>query len=117
MTNLRPRAAIMTASSSLSNQTLAVVLAAGLIVAALVVVSLGAPLWAVLPVLGAALAASACALLASVRLQRRLTQALDVMTALQKGNFERRLNDVEEKGLLGEVLWAVNDLADRTDSF
>jgi methyl-accepting chemotaxis protein len=73
--------------------------------------------WAVLAVLGLALAASGLALLANLRLKRRLAQALAVMTDLQQGNFDRRLNDVEEKGLLGEVLWAINDLADHTDSF
>src|SRR5689334_1837113 len=111
----------MTASSSLSNQTLGLGLAAGLIVVALVLAAMAVPLdgalpWAVLAVLGLALAASGLALLANLRLKRRLAQALAVMTDLQQGNFDRRLNDVEEKGLLGEVLWAINDLADHTDS-
>jgi methyl-accepting chemotaxis protein len=107
----------MTASSSLSNQTLGLAVAAGLIVLALALVPTTLPVWAVLALLGAALAAIGFTLYTSFRLQRRLKQALVVMIDLQKGNFERRLNDVEEKGLLGALLWSVNDLADRTDAF
>ncbi|GAB2178273.1 methyl-accepting chemotaxis protein [Dongia sp. agr-C8] len=107
----------MTASSSLSSLTLGLGLAAGLIVVALALVAGGLPAWAVLAVLVAALLAAGFALLANLRMRRRLQQALAVMVDLQKGDFERRLNDVEEKDLLGEVLWAVNDLADRADAF
>jgi methyl-accepting chemotaxis protein len=107
----------MTASSSLSSQTISLGSAAALVVVSVVLIAAGAPVWVVVALLGAALVSLSLTLLANFRLRHRLTQALDVMVALQKGDFERRLNDVEEKGLLGEVLWAVNDLADRTDSF
>ena len=96
----------MTASSSLSSQTIFLGSAAALVVVSIILIAAAAPVWLVVALLGAALVSIGLTVIANFRLQRRLTQALDVMVALQKGDFERRLNDVEEKGLLGEVLWA-----------
>ncbi len=107
----------MTALSSLSNLTIGLALSAGLLAGGLALMPFGVPAWSMAAVFGAALLAAGWALLANFRLRARLRRARDTMVALQKGDFERRMNDVEEKDLLGEVLWAVNDLADRADSF
>jgi methyl-accepting chemotaxis protein len=77
---------------------------------------LGAPIAAGL-CLAAAAAAVAAALFGSRRLAIKLGTALDALRDLQRGDFERRLPDVTEQGLVGELLWAVNDFADRADSF
>ena len=79
-------------------------------------VALGMPVAA-----GALLAASALPIAAATigarRLTSRLRTAQDALEDLQRGNFERRLNDVTETGLVGELLWGINDFADRADSF
>ncbi len=107
----------MTALSSPSSQ-IAILL--GTVAAVLLGVALtvtGAPLWTACAPIALALVLAGLGVIGNLRMQRRLRQAVVTMQDLQKGNFESRLNDVEERGLLGDVLWAVNDLADRTDSF
>ncbi|TXH38576.1 MAG: methyl-accepting chemotaxis protein [Rhodospirillaceae bacterium] len=46
-----------------------------------------------------------------------LRRVVDVLKRLQQGDFEARLVPMKSRGVLGEVLWAVNDFADRADAF
>ncbi|MDO8838572.1 MAG: methyl-accepting chemotaxis protein [Parvibaculum sp.] len=46
-----------------------------------------------------------------------ITRALDVCKQIQSGNFEARITDISETGEMGELLWAINDVIDRSDAF
>ncbi len=107
----------MTALSSPSSQRLALAVAAAMLVAAIALLALQAPPLAVAAILAAALLPVGAALVGTGRLADRLRTALGTLQALTKGDFERRICDVTETGLLGEMLWSVNDFADQADSF
>jgi methyl-accepting chemotaxis protein len=107
----------MTALSSPSSQRLALLLAAGLLAAAVLLLLFGAPTYGAAGLVAAALLPIAVVLLGIGRLMKRLATARDTLVALQKGNFERRICDVTETGLLGDLLWAVDDFADQSDAF
>ncbi|CAM5315882.1 Methyl-accepting chemotaxis protein [Afipia felis] len=44
-------------------------------------------------------------------------RALVVCRQIQGGNFEARITDIRETGEVGELLWAINDVIDRSDAF
>lgn len=44
-------------------------------------------------------------------------RALAVCKEVQSGNFEARITGIRETGELGELLWAINDIVDRSDAF
>ena len=106
----------MIALSSPSSQIACQAVALGALAGAAAALALGAPILA-----ASGLTAAAIPLLGSILGARRLTARLRVaheaLQDLQRGNFERRLCDVTERGLLGELLWSINDFADRADSF
>ncbi len=106
----------MIALSSPSRQFACQAFALGALGAAALALILEAPVLA-----GTLLAAAALpiggAMLGIRHLSRRLQAAQQTLVELQRGNFECRLNDVTERGPVGELLWAVNDFADRADAF
>jgi len=51
------------------------------------------------------------------KIMRELQRGRDICQTAAKGDFEARVTDIRETGSLGEMLWAINDLIDRTDSF
>jgi methyl-accepting chemotaxis protein len=106
----------MIALSSPSRQLLCQAAALLAVAASGLALVLGAPI-AGLACLALAALAIAAAMAGARRLTRRLGAAQAAMVQLQRGNFECRLNDVTETGLVGELLWSVNDFADRADSF
>ncbi|HWA49577.1 MAG TPA: methyl-accepting chemotaxis protein [Dongiaceae bacterium] len=107
----------MTALSSPSSQITAQGAAIGAIAAATIALALGASPFVTGVLLLGAVALLAAAMWGTRCLSARLRAAYDTLLQLQRGNFESRLNDVTERGLLGELLWSVNDFADRSDSF
>ncbi len=106
----------MIALSSPSRQVACQFAALGCLALSAGALLLGAPAVAGLCLVATALPIAA-ALIGARRLVFRLSQAQETLEALQRGNFERRLNDVTETGLVGELLWGINDFADRADSF
>lgn len=46
-----------------------------------------------------------------------ISRALVACRQVQAGNFEARITDIQETGELGELLWAINDVIDRSDAF
>jgi methyl-accepting chemotaxis protein len=50
-------------------------------------------------------------------LNRRLAEAAAIMTEMRRGQLERRIMPITERGALGELLWAVNEFADNADAF
>jgi methyl-accepting chemotaxis protein len=107
----------MIALSSPSNQVIGLALSIGTILLSLILIATGAPRWITGVTISTALISLGLTIIGNLFLLRRLKEAVDAMKALQQGDFERRLGNVEEKGLLGDVLWGINDLADRTDAF
>jgi len=51
------------------------------------------------------------------KIMHELKRSRDICQKAAGGDFEARITDIREAGSLGELLWAVNDLIDRTDSF
>ncbi|WP_343561969.1 methyl-accepting chemotaxis protein [Kiloniella sp. b19] len=51
------------------------------------------------------------------RVARVVTRISDICDALSEGDYERRLTNIDEKGRIGQVMWAVNRLADQVDAF
>lgn len=51
------------------------------------------------------------------KVMHELRRGRDICTHAAKGDFEVRVTDIREAGSLGDLLWAVNELIDRTDSF
>ena len=51
----------------------------------------------------------------------RMEQVVSVTSAtcklLQQGKFETRLQNIQEVGALGEMMWSINDMVDRVDAF
>ena len=107
----------MTGLSSPSSQRLALAVAVGLVLTAITLLALQAPPWVIAATLAAALLPLGAAVIGVGRLAGRMRTALATMKGLAKGDFERRICDVTETGLVGETLWAVNDFADQADSF
>jgi len=107
----------MIASSSPSKQVGSLALAAAAIVVGMIARSTGTPPIVAAMIDGLAVLAIGMAFFGMMRLQKRLRHAVVAMQALQKGNFQSRLADIEETGLLGDLLWAVNDFADHADAF
>lgn len=107
----------MTNSSFRSNPTAAIVLAAICAIAAVIVALLDVPVW--LRVLPAALAvvAALAALAACASQKQQIGETIAVLKRLQAGDFEARLVRVTTGGQLGELMWGVNDFADRTDAY
>ena len=48
---------------------------------------------------------------------RALTRAMEVCAAVARGDFEARIVGIRDRGELGELLWLINDLIDRTDAY
>lgn len=48
---------------------------------------------------------------------RELQRMKEACRSLAKGDFEARLKNITEKGSLGELQWAINELADSMDAF
>jgi methyl-accepting chemotaxis protein len=46
-----------------------------------------------------------------------ISGALEVCKQIQSGHFEARIVGIREQGPLGELLWAINDIIDRSDAF
>lgn len=46
-----------------------------------------------------------------------ISSALGVCRQIQAGNFEARIINIRATGELGELLWAINDVIDRSDAF
>ena len=48
---------------------------------------------------------------------RSLSKAMAVCTAVARGDFEARIVGIRDGGEMGETLWLINDLIDRTDAY
>ncbi|MDP6706555.1 MAG: hypothetical protein QF893_09455 [Alphaproteobacteria bacterium] len=108
----------MTNWSSLSKAQLA---SAGSALAALGLVAIAVTgaggIYASLALGGVAVASALLAIRFQRRAARAAAQALGVCRAVAGGDFEARIIDIREGGELGETLWAINELIDRTDAF
>ncbi|MBL8709603.1 MAG: chemotaxis protein, partial [Rhodospirillaceae bacterium] len=49
--------------------------------------------------------------------KRHIAEATVVLEKPQAGDFEARLTHIRATGQLGEMMWAVNDFADRADAY
>lgn len=47
----------------------------------------------------------------------RLAKTLGVCKELAKGDFEARITGIDESDQIGELMWAINEMADHVDSF
>ena len=105
-------------SSSLSKAGLACI-AAGLCQAALLLLLLAglADTATLLVLVGATLSFGLGAWFFLSRSQRSLRQVFEVSKAVAAGDFETRITGIREGGSLGETMWAINDLIDRSDAF
>lgn len=52
-----------------------------------------------------------------LKARKSIVNAAQICRDLGKGNFDRRLTNIREKGELGEMLWSINDMTDRMDAF
>ena len=108
----------MTNWSSLSKAQTASICAV-VALAAMIVVVVAAPGNIALAVLPGGIAA-AFALLA-LYYQRRVAcvfaRGREICQAVAGGDFEARVTDIHEQGDAGEMLWAINEMIDRTDAF
>lgn len=52
-----------------------------------------------------------------IKAQRDIKKAIATCTELGKGNFSTRIVNISEKGELGDLFWAINEMTDRMDSF
>ncbi|MCB1530278.1 MAG: hypothetical protein H6853_02080 [Rhodospirillales bacterium] len=48
---------------------------------------------------------------------KAVKDATDICRRLENGDFEARLINISEQGDLGELLWSINEMTDRTDAF
>jgi methyl-accepting chemotaxis protein len=86
-------------------------------VLAAVLAAMDLPIWLrVLPILTGILA-GAVALQVWAVVRQQIAQATTTLKRLQAGDFEARLTHVRACAQLGELMWAVNDFADRTDAY
>ncbi len=108
----------MTSLSSLSRAQIAVLFAA-LATVGLVVLSLtGGPGPVPVGALGAgALVSLLCALHFQRRVGRAAGKAARVCAAMARGDFEVRVTEIRDSGDIGEMLWSINEIIDRTDAF
>lgn len=51
------------------------------------------------------------------KLEKVLEKAAEITRAVAHGDFESRITHIKEKGPVGEMLWAINELIDRSDAF
>ena len=51
------------------------------------------------------------------RLEAQIRSTTEVCQALAKGMFEQRLTNIQDSGTVGELMWAVNEMADHVDAF
>ncbi|QEX20503.1 chemotaxis protein [Hypericibacter adhaerens] len=51
------------------------------------------------------------------RTRRSLARAQQVCKQVSRGDFEARLTDIRDKGEIGELMWSINELIDRSDAF
>ena len=65
----------------------------------------------------AALACSSLACLSLARTAASLRQSAQICRAVDQGDFEARIVGIREHGDLGEMMWAINGLIDRTDAY
>ncbi len=65
----------------------------------------------------AMLAVAATVLVLLRRLRAAIRRAAVVCSAVAQGDLEARITHIREGGELGAMLWAVNELVDRTDAF
>ena len=108
----------MTSGSSLSSarRALSGALAMLLLAAAGLLLPGVEPILALLPG-GLGLACVAFAIARIRRAERALDGAAAVAAAVAGGDFEARVVGIGEGGALGEMLWSLNELIDRTDAF
>lgn len=106
----------MTSGSSLSNAYFSAIIAgaAGLVGGGLSIAT--SDWWAAAAAILVVAAASG-AVLALRRAQADVRRALDTCRSATHGDFEVRTAGIADTGLVGELLWTVNDLVDRTDAF
>ncbi|MCG8693825.1 MAG: methyl-accepting chemotaxis protein [Minwuiales bacterium] len=64
-----------------------------------------------------AIAAGFGALYLQWRTDRSIARALAVCRAAAQGDFETRVIGIRESGNLGELMWSVNEMIDRSDAF
>lgn len=102
--------------SSPSNSPIAILLSIGCSLAAVASLLLQGSLPAYI-LLGLGALSGLVSLLGLLRQNRELRRVVDVLKSLQRGDFEARLMPVTVGGTLGEVIWGVNDFADRADAF
>lgn len=109
----------MMSSSSACRPVVAIagiIVAAGIGAHALVV---SASPWIIMPCIAIVLAA--LAFLGFSRenkaSKQAIVRALAVCKDVAAGNFEARICDIREQGELGELLWSINEVIDRSDAF
>ncbi len=73
--------------------------------------------WGRLTASGVALAGLAAIIVSVRRANAAIRRTTTVCNAVAHGDFEARVIPVDEKGDLGELMHAVNDMIDRTDAF
>jgi methyl-accepting chemotaxis protein len=108
----------MTSGSSLSRLRLLALTAVALAVVELVIEGVGGQLGLINGVLCAGVVATGAYGLVLIRkLEAAVRRASMVCQAVAAGDLEVRISGIDEGGDLGEMLWSVNELADRTDAF
>lgn len=107
----------MTNSCSLSRARFACIAFCLCQAALLGALALGGGALAVGGLAAVSLALGLAALWFLVRGNRALRRLQEVSKAVSHGDFEARISGIRERGALGETLWAINDLIDRTDAY
>jgi|MDSW01.1.fsa_nt_gb methyl-accepting chemotaxis protein len=51
------------------------------------------------------------------KLEKEFKRTTHVCKDLAQGNFETRLTHIKEQGLVGDMMWSVNEMADHVDAF
>ncbi|MBY0430756.1 MAG: hypothetical protein K2Q10_06140, partial [Rhodospirillales bacterium] len=107
----------MSGSSLYRLSTLAVAIAALSILHPIYELSMGEIQWHAV-VFGAITVLGSGLILQQIqRLRENVDRARQVCEAVAAGDLEARITGIEEAGPLGDMLWSVNELVDRTDSF
>jgi methyl-accepting chemotaxis protein len=53
----------------------------------------------------------------AVRLHKTIKENLETSRLIARGDFSKRLLNITEKGMMGDLLWSINEMADYNDAY
>ncbi|MFZ2587214.1 MAG: methyl-accepting chemotaxis protein [Alphaproteobacteria bacterium] len=106
----------MTNLSSLSSARLSVAVMMAMALGALVAAWWGSMLVAAM-LMGLMALAGTAAWVFMGRVSAAVTHTTQVCMALKNGQFDKRILNITERGDVGDLMWAINDMTDHVDAF